>query len=338
MSQIAIEIGSYSIRAMVRDVINGHAIKRKMSIPSWCAHEEGNGMDDFYIGHKAKLWRYRNLAYPIYFKENPDEYFRNVITAIVQVIKTWTFEQSRNSQIQALHFVTPVYYRSNDPLIDDMKKAASEADINQVYFTQSPEAICKRQAYVNDGESVLIYDLGYRGLSLSLLRRNGSKYEHVVQSEYLEDCAGMKIDSLLINDMVTNAPEDLSSTILLEDAARQIKEGLSIYKTYRCAIPGSGEIYTIDRTRFNDLISSIISRSFIETKKLIEKANEKPAEILICGGTSRIPFIKDRFNYILKEVAPNVSVKDCCLLENSDYLACEGCFMVQDVIEIDFTQ
>lgn len=336
MSQIAIEIGSYSIKAMVRDVINGRVVSRTMSIPSWCAREDGNGMEGFYIGHNAKLWRYRNIAYPIYFKENPDEYFRNVVKAIVQVVKTWAFEQFPNSQVQVLHFVTPVYYRSNDPLVEDMKIAASEVGINRVYFTPSHEAIGKRQAYVNDGESVLVYDLGYRGLSLSLLRRNGSNYEHIVQSEYLKDCAGMKIDSLLINDMVTNAPEDLSSTILLEDAARQIKEGLSVYKTYRCSIPGSGEAYVIERTRFDDLISSIISGTFIETKRIIDNANEKPVEVILCGGTSRIPFIKDRFNYILKEIAPDATVKDCSLLEDMDYLACEGCFLTQNDIEIIF--
>lgn len=336
MSQIAIEIGSYSIKAMVRDVINGRVVSRTMSIPSWCAHEEGKGMDGFYIGYNAKLWRFRNIAYPIHFKENPDEYFRNVIKTIVQVVKAWAFEQFPNSQVQILHFVTPVYYRSNDPLVEDMKKAASEVGINRVYFTPSHEAIGKRQAYVNDGESVLVYDLGYRGLSLSLLRRNGSNYEHIVQSEYLKDCAGMKIDSLLINDMVTNAPEDLSSTILLEDAARLIKEGLSVNRIYRCAIPGSGEVYAIDRTRFNDLISSIISGTFMETKKLIDNANEKPAEVIICGGTSRIPFIKDRFSYILKEIAPDATVKDCSLLEDMDYLACEGCFLTQNDIEIIF--
>lgn len=334
MSQIAIEIGSYSIKAVSRDVVNGRVVKHTLSMPSWCAYEKET--DKYYIGDNAKMWRYRNIAFPIYFKENPDDYFRNVAKAIIQYVKMWAELHFPNSPVAILHFVIPMYYKANDPLTEDLKLAADEVGIKRVYFKPSHEAICKRQAYVNNGESVLVFDLGYRNLTISLLRRNRQNYELVAQSECREDCAGMKIDSMLINTMTKELPGDLASMILLEEVSRQIKETLSISNTVRCAIPGNNGVLNIDRIGFNDMISPIITGTFSVAKKMIETIEEKPSEIILCGGSCRIPFIKDRFNYILKEIAPDATVKDCSLLEDMDYLACEGCFLTQNDIEIIF--
>ena len=333
MSQIAIEIGSYSIKAVVRDIEERNVVTHTLEMPSWCACEESKGTANYYIGHNARLWRFQSLAFPLYFKENADEYFRNVVQSIVQYVKLWAEELFPKSPIQDLHFVTPMYYRSNDPLVEDMQIAATKAGINKVYFVPSHVALCKRQAYVHEGESVLVYDLGYRNFTLSLLRRNRSDFD-VLQSVCLKDCAGMKIESVLINDMMKTQPEDLPSMLLLEDAARQIKEGLSVYKTYRCALPGRDDIYELDRTRFHDMVSPIVSGTFQAVKNLLAKADEAPAEMLICGGSSRIPFVKDRLAYIMKESVPNTSVKDCTRLEGLESMACEGSFWGQNIINV----
>lgn len=328
MSQIAIEIGSYSIKAVAHDVVNYRVTKHTLSIPSWCAYE--NETNNYYIGNIAKLWRHRNLSYPIYFKENPDDYFRNVAKAIIQHVKMWAESHFPNSPVTVLHFVTPMYYKANDPLTEDLKMVAVETGIDRVYFTPTHEAICKRQAYVNNGESVFVYDLGYQRLTLSLLRRNGSNYEPVAQSECHKDCAGMKIDSLLINAITKDLPEDLSSMILLEEASRQIKESLSINNTVRCGIPGDDGVFNIDRTTFNDLISPIITGTFLNAKKMIESKEENPSEIILYGGSCRIPYVKDRIKYMVKEILPNASIKDCSLLDDMEYHACEGCFISQN--------
>jgi molecular chaperone DnaK (HSP70) len=336
MSEIAIEIGSYSIKALARDVVNGRILKHITEMPSWCAYEVSGNADNYYVGHNAKLWRFRNLAFPIYFKENPNEFFRNVVKTIIQNIKTWAELQFSNSPVQAVHFVTPMYYNNNDPLKEDITLAARETGSTQVHFMPAHEALCKRLSYVDDGKCTLVYDLGYKGLTISLFRRNKSTFEQVVQSECMKDSAGMKIDSVLINDMAKDAPEDLSSTILLEDAARQIKESLSLFKNYRCAVPGTGDTYAIDQAKFNDMISPIISETFHATKTLLEKAKEQPAEILMCGGTSRIPFVKNRLSYIAKEIAPNSFLNDCTVLEDMNHMACEGCFLTDTDIDISF--
>ena len=332
MSQIAIEIGSYSIKAVSRDVVNGHEIKHTLSIPSWCAYEKET--DKYYIGDNAKLWRYRNLAFPIFFRENPDDYFRNVAKAIIQYVKMWAESHFPNSPVQSLHFVTPMYYKANDPLIEDLKTAAIQNGISGVYFTPAHVAICKRQACVNNGGSVFVYDLGYRRLTLSLLRRNGSDYESLAQSECREDCAGMKIDSMLINTMTNELPGDLASMILLEEASRQIKESLSISNTVRCAIPGNNGVFNIDRIGFNDMISPIITGTFSIAKKMIETIEEKPSEIILCGGSCRIPYVKDRIKYMVKEIASNASIKDYSLWGGMEYLACEGCVAEQKKINV----
>lgn len=335
MSQIAIEIGSYSIKAVARDTEGRNVVSHTLEMPSWCACEESKGTANYYIGHNARLWRFQSLAFPVYFKENADEYFRNVVQSIVQYVKLWAEELFPKSPIQDLHFITPMYYRSNDPLVEDMQIAATKAGINKVYFVPSHVALCKRQAYVHEGESVLVYDLGYRNFTLSLLRRNRSDFE-VIQSVCLKDCAGMKIESVLINDMMKTQPEDLPSMLLFEDAARQIKEGLSVYKTYRCALPGMDDIYELDRTRFNDMVSPIVSGTFQAVKNLLAKADETPAEMLFCGGSSRMSYVKDRLSYLAKEIAPDSLIKDCTIMENMNHMVCEGCFLAKNDIDISF--
>lgn len=336
MSKIAIEIGSYSIKAVACGVVDGRTVKRYIEIPSWCAHEEHDNIDKYYIGNNAKLWRQQGLAFPIYIKEKPDEYFRGVVKEIVQYVSAWTERQFQSSTISGLHFITPMYYRQNDPKTEEMEIAAKASGIKSIHFTPSHIALCKRQAYVQNGCCILIYDWGHRGLTLSLLQRSGSEYAPIASSEVHNDCAGMKIDSSLINSMTHDFGNDITSMILLENIAKQIKEEMTIRKGYQCPLPNTEKVFEIRQTEFNDLVSPIFSKTLTSTKNFVDKVDKGIAQILICGGSAQIPFVKDRLNHFFHELSPAASITDCTLMENMHHLQCEGCFLMKNDIQIIF--
>ena len=326
MLQLAIEIGSYSIKGLAQDSIKGKMEKHTIEIPSWCAFEDNDSDGNVYLGHAAKMCRLKGFAYQISYLENPDESFRRIIRKVVCDLIEWANHWFPNAPVYSVHFLVPMYYKENNPLIEDMRQVADSLGFKKVFFIPAHIALCKSQAEVNNRETVLVYDLGYRGLTVSLLRKmNYSNYELVCPSVFLADCAGKQIDSELMKDLLRDNPiSDLSTMMLLEDTTVYLKEFISIHQQCRCVIPGTNFFSLIDRNVFNDKITPIVTKSLTFTRDFINELTEPPTAVLLWGGTSRLPIVKNRFLYLANELNLPTVITDCSRYEGSPFYALEG--------------
>ncbi len=194
---------------------------------------------------------------------------------------------------------------------ENLKQSALQAGFKEVEFTTEPEAagmaFCARNAAEAFRRSALIIDWGGGTLDLAWVTRETTPAgERICTNPRFTDgvanMAGELFDELLLNDVKSELSHrgihDVEDVMLLP-RVRTIKERLSSNSEamlYVATATGATEPIRVVRERFNALISEAVDKAVEKVKTLLERIpdKDKPELLLLVGGSSRIPYIRER--------------------------------------------
>lgn len=338
MAIISVEIGGYSVRAMLKTqngtmpIELGNSAGNKV-IPSSIA-KEINGK--IHVGDEAIIWKYNSEFMSVTEIENDELTYTKTIYVLSEMLIQKAHGMTKEEIIKII-YVVPNYYSKNDPRRSFIKNALNKLGIYNVDFVTVHEAICSRQAYISPNQYVMLFDMGHLGLNASVLKRVDSCYE-TVSTKRLELIGGQVFNGIIYRDIMKKCdpviPEDIQYHALLneklENISIYIKEHLSSNEKYECPIPCSDKIYSITRKEFENELSSVIGGGFNACQNMVSENNinsEDIVEAIICGGSCRIPMIWDRCKIMFKQINPSIRITNCSNMDNSVFLACEGSFI-----------
>ena len=155
----------------------------------------------------------------------------------------------------------------------------------------------------SDEEIIAVYDLGGGTFDISILQLSDGVYD-VLSTNGDTFLGGDDVDELIIQYWLDE--KGINSKELSQDKiasqsfrlkAEQAKKQLSNADLY-----SSGE-FTLDRASFDKLISPLIEKTLIKTKAAVTDADLELGEVdkvILVGGSTRIPLIKDRLSDLFK--------------------------------------
>lgn len=338
MAVLSIEIGGQTVRAMLRTQ-NGKSFPVELGdsagqyfIPSAFAKDaEGR----VHVGNDAMRRKYSSEFNNIHTLENDETAFAKGMQSLLDLAIRKARMQG-DGEVYRIAVIVPNQYGNNNPRKSIIRDAASKLGVRDVCFVAAHEALCLRQAYIDDSKYVMVFDMGHLGTQISLLQRKGAGFA-MVASQAINDVGGFSFDGIIYRDIfekcVPAIPEDVMSAALandeLERIAAFVKERLSVDDAYRCPIPFSKRNYAVGMEEFNNRLSSVLGPVYTACQKLTEgnDINKKDiSEVLMWGGSCRIPFVIDRCKYLFKQINPSIKMTNCATMPESVFLACEGGF------------
>jgi molecular chaperone DnaK (HSP70) len=170
-----------------------------------------------------------------------------------------------------------------------------------------------------DGDTVLVYQLGGSGFSAALFRVCGRRFEEVVPPKLIRGVSGREFDARLarwaadragpgvraVLDLGRADLDALRGRYLLADLARQAKHQLTeadaAVLTFPLAAPPA-EV-TIDRREFERLIEpdiDLTERACLDLCREAKLPGGKPRWVVPIGGSTLIPLVRRRLEARLK--------------------------------------
>jgi molecular chaperone DnaK (HSP70) len=227
-------------------------------------------------------------------------------------------EKIVNSSLNSVVITTPATYLSSKKQL--METAAKKAGFTEVTLLAEPVAAAIYYAEVgkvghqlNEGDIILVYDLGGGTFDAALIQKKGHSYELLCQPEGDEKCGGIDFDRLIGRDFIQQLEHDdpgfelltskgtdndvLRAKLSFQDWCRNFKHQLSMVEEYEDLSPVGSDSYSLSREQFEGMIAQYIDSSCNLCQRLVEKAGikwEGINRILLVGGSSRIPYVQKR--------------------------------------------
>lgn len=195
-----------------------------------------------------------------------------------------------------------------------IKEAATLAGFEEVELLEEPVAAALAFAHAgqNVGDGVLIYDLGGGTFDLAVVVRDGDSFRLAMETDGDARCGGDDFDQALYDFWEKEAQSkfersignngELDSFFLRE--CRKKKESLSIREQVNVSFLLHGGRFqsSITRAAFERLISEQVERTVRKTQALFKRAKDagiKIDSVVMIGGSTRLPFVKNRLTEVL---------------------------------------
>lgn len=242
-------------------------------------------------------------------------------------------------------------------------EAAKKAGFKEVKLLMEPVAAAmgyKDNDFDFLDKSILIYDFGGGTFDLAFVKFDGNGDYITLPPMGNENCGGENIDRILYDawdkmvyqESKQHIAKNLGEIDLpfLKAVCQRQKEFLSAYLkklpqyTLRVSIGGISRQMPITRDLWNDMISPIIDKTLVLTRQMleaIEKENFSVDKILLIGGSSRFPQIKEELEKMLPgkvqafEDADIAVAKGAAIFANEAAIPKKKCFCRIDGREMD---
>lgn len=344
---IAIEIGTYGIKAAIQS--NGKVEMVKLGdslspyiIPS-LAYVAKTGQIVF--GCLAELCDI-NYGERIYLSEimpsdNKSENIYKVLFAFLKDRIVSLYGQF----VSSVTMIVPPFYKNVDPRKNVMQEAWRYNGIYNLDFISSDVSTCYRKLNLNNNESALVFDIGYNGTAISVVRRDKNVFRSIA-NKYINGIGGRVFCNLIYSDMEEQSKLRYDSSAQLfqvqnvDSVSRIIMEDLSSNETVVTNVPFTDYIYSISREKFNGMINKPLEESLNECLACIKDSGNSMSgikKILLTGGCSQIPYIEKMlklfFNTGNSEKIDIIAPKST---EDALFAACKGAFTVQQTSILKF--
>jgi molecular chaperone DnaK (HSP70) len=198
-------------------------------------------------------------------------------------------------------------------------EAAKTAGILNIELLDEPSAAalyyCTDKKLV-DGSTLLVYDFGGGTFDASIIEYQKGKFETLTSPQGIERCGGVDIDRLIfdhvmskissekIAPMKTNPLNFKRFRARINELSVRAKHHLSTSESYSddIEIGFDYENYDLSRKHFNSLITGLVEDTFACTNQILQNAEKKITEldtVLLVGGSSRIPLVREHFQRII---------------------------------------
>ena len=224
------------------------------------------------------------------------------------ILKKMTQDASQilNTEVKDVVITCPAYFGSEEKKAT--KVAGDLAKLNVIEILAEPTAAALYYGLTKESgqKTVLVYDLGGGTFDVTVLAIDDGGIK-VVCSYGLHDIGGKKWDDALMDYLEsefraeTDFDDDFDAETL--QSLRLKAEETKMQLTMRDSVPvmvdaaGIRSRVTVDRQTFDDITSNLLSQTIEKTNDCIKVAEEKGYkidEILLVGGSTRMPQVKEK--------------------------------------------
>lgn len=197
--------------------------------------------------------------------------------------------------------------------LDLLEQAVRMAEVGEVLFISEPVAAALHYAgreRIEAGEIVAVYDFGGGTFDAALLRRTEDAFEPIGEPEGIERLGGIDFDEAIFRHVATaldgrlgeldlGDPTTLSAVARLRDECREAKEALSVDTDViiPVVLPNVQADVRLTRAEFEEMVGPRIGETIAALRRAALSAGmqlEEVDKILLVGGTSRIPLVRQR--------------------------------------------
>ena len=344
---IAVEIGAYGIKVAIQNNVKVEMVKLGDSLSPYIipslAYVAKSGQIIF--GNLAELCDINN-GERIYLSEmmpsdNKTEEIYEKLFAFIKDLIVSSYKQA----VSNVTMIVPPYFQSVDPRKKVMREAWMHNGIYNLDFISSDVSTCYRKLNLSNNESALVFDIGYNGTVISVVKRNKNVFRSIA-NKYIKSIGGRVFCNMLFSDIEeqTKLQYDSFAQLLqvqnINSVSRIIMENLSCNETVVTNVPFTDYIYSISREKFNEMINKPLEETLNECLACIKDSGDsmdKIKKIVLTGGCSQIPYIekilKLFFNTGNSEKIDIIAPKST---EDSLFAACKGAFTIQQTSILKF--
>lgn len=196
---------------------------------------------------------------------------------------------------------------------DRIRAAAKAAGLFEVELVDEPTAAAMcycAEGYIEDGQTLLVYDFGGGTFDVSVLRYEGGAFRLLSEPGGLERCGGIDMDRLIFQDMMSRVDADILESLKarqrnymhfvnqLGELAVKAKHHLSAAQVFDEEIEIGFDMvpYRLTVERFNEMIAPLVGGTIQACRQTLEEVGVDASElsaILMMGGTSRVPLVQN---------------------------------------------
>lgn len=217
---------------------------------------------------------------------------------------------------------------------ENIKNCFKEVGFNILRIINEPTSAAFIYGLYNnyyDNDKILVIDIGGGTTDLTILEKYDSFYE-VIHSEGINNLGGNNFTQVIIDDILklysnniindNNQTDKLYTPTYIFNISQNIKEKLSLLEYYEI----NDINYSITREKFNILCNDLINK-IINILEIINN-NYDINEIILVGGTSKIPIIQETIKKIFNKNTKNTSDNSDSIpikyFSNSEVAVAEG--------------
>ncbi len=235
----------------------------------------------------------------------------NPVQVSAEILKTLVkrAELSLGGELTGVVITVPAYF--DDAQRHSTKDAAKLAGVNVLRLLNEPTAAAVAYGLDSGQEGVVaVYDLGGGTFDISILRLNKGVFE-VLATGGDSALGGDDFDGILVDHLISKAglvrPLSTSMERQLTQQACMAKEQLSASDSVEITLTlPAGKVWTDNLTRsdFEQLIAPLIKqtlRACRRTVKDAELAIEDVIEVVMVGGSTRVPLVRQEVENFFKK-------------------------------------
>jgi len=225
---------------------------------------------------------------------------------------------AKSEQIEKAWITHPASYNTIRKQL--LVKAANGAGFINVELIDEPTAasrsfLVENSSLIKEGQIILLYDFGGGTFDVALLKNKMGELVPIVNPKGVERCGGSDIDRIIFADILNEVPAAFlyklkENPLLLKrfnsklmTSAIKVKHQLTMTEECNEDIETDFDFFTysLDRQRFNGLISAVIDETISCVQSILTSANLNIGNIdhtILVGGSSRIPLVKTRLEQV----------------------------------------
>lgn len=298
------EVGAHSLRAAV--CVGGTAVPVPLgyssspySCPSVAVRLEDGA---FLFGDYARNWMFNNPRnfFHITDVEPGSELYAPLYQALASFVADEVIQCGWERPSSCM-VVIPAWYGVADPRKTKIEAAVMASGIGEIGFVSDIAALCLRKASLDDGKPVLAFDLGYSGLTVSVIRRMEGTIE-ILSALRNEHIGGRAFDGVLFKRMPPSPDghndESRLARLLLADRLAECVEHIREELSYRdtCSQSVVTGVFAVSRKDFLDACAPLFAEALSSCKEALGQAGQSFADIsqvLLCGGCSNMPYVQE---------------------------------------------
>lgn len=255
-----------------------------------------------------KLWLGKNAPYLVAKVEGTIHRFtaKDLAAKFLKHIKDQCEEMVFHKPVSSCTVTYPVAFSIAQR--EELRAAALEAGFERVNLLPEPEAA--GYAYYAFGadkrlSKLMVVDWGGGTVDFAMVKLEGNEVSLVPNSYGGEvNVGGRKFDELLFTHLSRKIVQN-GGTYLEDDGDPQLEKKVCSYKEQlsrvavvkQILLVGRKGIYPqteVVRNEFNVIITPVVDRVVDQLKELLAKCTEKPEALLLIGGSTSVPFIRER--------------------------------------------
>ena len=314
--------------------------------------EDQDEIERHMAGMFSGLKREMNSEGRLYLPDGRDLSYSDMIGEFFRYIKNEVEDTCYNGEkVTDVCITHPVEFEDFKKTI--LKEAASKAGFKNIRLLMEPVAASMGFEQSNDykGTSVLVYDFGGGTFDLAFVKFDGNGDHITLPQMGNPNCGGEDIDRILYDewDKIAMAEsgrhiseiEDKIDVPFLKVICMKQKEFLCDYFkkmsqwSYKAKVAGKSRSMPLTRDQWISLISPVVDQTIELTKQMlatIERESFKIDRVILIGGSSKIPLVRESLTQILP-VAPqpvqdaDIAVaKGAAIFINQDSVLEKKCF------------